>query len=319
MCMQILTVQGGIPLHALGFCQSHEHVFIAGGYPAQVLAHQHINDEQLSCAELLCYRAAGGRALVDAQPGGCGRSALALRRLSQKSGVHIIASTGFHKMMFYPDDHWIYRWNTDQLARWMLDELQTGMYERCDTEEPSGQTDIRAGQVKAALDAGPLAAQYEKLFAAAAMAAKACGAALMVHIEKGSDPVALAARLEKYGMPPSKTIFCHMDRSVADIHIHKKLCAGGIYMEYDTIARPHYHSDAQETAIIRDMLEAGFGKQVLLSLDTTRTRLKSYGGCGAPGLAYILKEFIPAMAHAGITQGQMADMLVGNPARVFSY
>jgi phosphotriesterase-related protein len=192
------------------------------------------------------------------------------------------------------------------------------MYMGCDAKAPARQTDIRAGQIKAALDAGPMTPQVEKLFRAAARAAAESGAPLMVHIERGGDPVALADRLEGWGAPPGRTIFCHMDRSVADIGVHRELCARGIYMEYDTVARPRHHSDAREIGIVAEMLEAGHGARLLMGTDATRARLRAYSGPSAPGLGYMLEKFIPAMEQRGVARPQIEAIFVGNPARAFS-
>lgn len=313
----IMSVKGPLDTSELKFCQSHEHLYIADGYSARIFDHQKIDDEALSTQELNMFRKAGGRTVVDAQPVGCGRDAHVLRRLSEKSDVHIIASTGFHKTLFYPEGHWLYKWNIDRLTRLYLDELLTGMYVACDVRPPEEQTDIRAGQIKTALDAGPFSMQYQKLFTAAANAAIESGLPMMVHIEPGSDPLLLADFLELRKMPADKTIFCHMDRSVQDIGIHKEICSRGIYLEFDTIARTKYHDDNREIEILTQMLDANYGGQILMSLDTTRARLRSYGNPSAPGLDYILTKFIPKLKTHGISEQVIERIFIGNPAHVF--
>ena len=312
----ITTVQGDISPGQLGFCQSHEHLSIARGYPAQIFSHQCIDDEDLSSRELEQYRQAGGCAVVDAQPVGCGRDARMLEEISRRSGVHIICSTGFHKMLFYPEGHWVYSFTVDELACLYIEELTRGMYVECDTGLPGRQTACRAGQVKAALDAGALTGQYKKMFRAAAKAANHTKAALMVHIESGSDPVALADFLQNEGVDPQRMIFCHMDRSIPDLAVHKKLCARGIYMEYDTVARPRCHSDEREAEIVLEMLEAGYESRLLMSLDVTRDRLLSYGG--TVGLGYIRKTFLPALSRRGVSTEQLESIFVTNPGRIFA-
>ncbi|MDR3335932.1 MAG: hypothetical protein LBT16_01895, partial [Treponema sp.] len=211
---RITTVLGTIPSPELGFCQSHEHLSIAKGYPAAVYPDQCIDDRGKSVEELALYRRAGGEALVDAQPLGCGRDAVILRKISEQSGVRIIASTGFHKMIFYPQGHWIYSINADDLTEIYTAELTRGMFTDGDNKYPETQSSIRSGQIKAALDGGEFSLQYEKLFSAAAEAAKVTGAALMVHVEKGSDPIALSDFLLRRGVSLDRVIFCHMDRMV---------------------------------------------------------------------------------------------------------
>lgn len=313
----VATVLGEISEVELGFCQCHEHLFISNGYPAEINPCQRIDDPVLSAVELAAYKNAGGGALIDAQPVGCGRGAKELSRISQESGVHIIASTGFHKMMFYPENHWIYRYDADRLTEVFASELTVGMYAGYfDVPKPEDRSAYRAGQIKCALDSGAFSRQYQKLFHAATEAAKLVGAPMMVHIEASSDPLMLAEFLYKSGVDLSRVAFCHMDRSIADLSVHKELCRRGIYMEYDTVARPKYHSDGRESEIVMEMMNAGFGKNLLMSLDTTRDRLTSYGG--EVGLCHILKRFIPTLKTYGVTTGQIKDIFINNPVRLYA-
>ncbi|MDR2630604.1 MAG: hypothetical protein LBC60_06755, partial [Spirochaetaceae bacterium] len=255
-------------------------------------------------------------ALVDAQPLGCGRDALMLRDISEKTGVRIIASTGFHKMTYYPPGHWIHTAGADELTRLFIAELREGMYLDGDRVYPQRQGPIRAGQIKTALDTEGLTPRYQKLFAAAAAAARVSGCALMAHIEKGSEPLGLSDYLCKQGLDPNRLIFCHLDRAVADTAVHRELCLRGGNLEYDTIGRLKYHDDEREAAIITEILEAGYEKQLLMSLDTTRARLRSYGG--SPGLSYILENFIPLLRRRGVSEAQIGAFFWQNPARVFA-
>jgi phosphotriesterase-related protein len=307
----ITTVLGDRAPEGLGFCQSHEHLFIRGS--AEINSAFCIDDLSKSIAELEGYYRAGGRALVDAQPPGCGRDSRVLAELSRRTGVHIIASTGFHRMIYYPEDHLIFKAGADELTGFFLGELNEGMY-----VEESGEPACagRAGQIKTALEAGAFDRQSRKLFIAAAEAAKESGCAVMVHVERDADPAALADFLLKQGLAPSRLIFCHLDRAIGDLGVHRELCRRGAYLEYDTIGRPKYHGDERETEIVLQLMEAGFAGQLLMSLDTTRARLSSYGG--SPGLCHIIESFIPLLKSRGLTEDHIRMFFVDNPARAFA-
>ena len=313
----ITTVLGEIPTEELGYCQCHEHLSIARNFFAGINPDICIDDREKSTSELLLYRAAGGRAIVDAQPAGCGRDAAMLEEISRRSGVHVIASTGFHRMMYYPEDHWIHQYDCDRLTRLYISELTEGMYALCDVGEPGERIGCRAGQVKAALDAGRVTDEYRKLLTAAADAAKETDRALMVHIEACSDPIGFADFLYKTGIKPDRVIFCHMDRSVPDLAVHAEICARGVTLEYDTVARPKHHDDMREAGIIVKMLQNGYEDQLLVSLDTTRSRLKSYGG--SIGLDYIITSFIPLLKQTGVSAEIIKKLFVSNPARIYSH
>jgi len=314
---RIVTVLGEIAPESLGYCQSHEHVCIVKGYPASVHPAQCIDDRDKSTEELEIFRRAGGNTIVDAQPIGAGRDANFLAEVSKRSGVHVISSTGFHKMMFYPEDHWVYRFDEDTLAALYISELREGMFVGADSGEPIERTIHKAGQLKVAMDVCGLTPQYEKLFSAAAQAAAETGAPLMIHVDIGSDALMMFDFLTKRSVKPAQMIFCHMDRATPDLAHHMELMKQGAYLEYDTIARDKYHDDTREIEILRYMLDADLGDQILMSLDVTRERLTSYGG--EPGLDYILREFIPKAEASGIGTEQMKRIFHENPARAFAY
>jgi phosphotriesterase-related protein len=322
--MVITTVLGDLAPEELGFCQSHEHLFIGRGRSAEINPVLCIDDLSKSLAELEGYYRAGGRALVDAQPPDCGRDARALAELSRRTGVHIIASTGFHRMIYYPENHTIFKAGADELTSFFLGELNQGMYVE---EEPAcaepgfgvpagGQSAGRAGQIKTALEKGAFDRQSQKLFIAAAEAAKESGCAVMVHVERDADPIALADFLQKEGLAPEQLIFCHLDRAIGDLGVHRELCRRGAYLEYDTIGRPKYHSDEREAEIVLQMTEAGFAGQLLMSLDVTRARLSSYGG--SPGLCHLIESFIPLLKSRGLTEDHIRLFFADNPSKAFA-
>jgi phosphotriesterase-related protein len=255
---------------------------------------------------------------VDAQPIGCGRDARALFSLSNQTNVHIVASTGFHRMAFYAPTHWIFNWDAHRLAELFEREITDGMFEPCDGTPPkSALPHCCAGQIKTALEPEGITGQRRTLFLAAARAAAHTSAPLMVHVERGSDPVGLVDFCEANGIPPQKMIFCHMDRVIDSLETHLALCRMGAYLEYDTIGRFKYHSDEREAERIEQIVSAGYINQLLLSLDTTRERLTSYGG--TIGLCYLIETFLPLLKTRGFTEQSIQQMLQKNPANAYAF
>ena len=299
------------------FFQSHEHLLIAQGRSGEINPALCFCNYEKSLQELRNYEAAGGQGIVDAQPVGCGRMAEELKRLSEASKVEIIASTGFHKMLFYPDTHWNFTASSDCLTDLYLQELKEGMYKDPDNVFPRNQTRVKAGQIKTAMDADDIDAQYEKMFTAAADAACITGAPLMVHIENGCNPEKYLQFLLHHGVKADQMIFCHMDRACKDIGVHKAFAEAGVFLEYDTIAREKYHSDEQEIELFLEMIHAGFEDSLLFSLDTTKERMRTYSG--KIGLDYILQTFLKKMTNRGITQETIDKISRKNPAVAFAW
>ena len=326
MKKQIMTVQGPVSPDQIAFCQCHEHLALSKGVSYQKNPVLLIDDPQKSTQEAIQLMHSGGSLIVDAQPGGCNRMESMLLSVSTHSGLHIVSSCGFHKLGFYPEDHWIFQMDDLSLSLFFLEELTHGMYQDIDHDSNpffspahnrSLQTSIRAGIVKMALDRENLSPRYRTLFSAGANAAIQANVPAMIHIEKDSDPIALFHFLKETGLSPSKMIFCHMDRAIADLSIHEQLLREGVYLEYDTIGRFKYHSDLCEIQIFQHMIEAGFEKQLLFSLDTTRARLKSYDS-SAIGLDYLLTTFVPLMKEHGITDQQIQEISHDNFIRIFT-
>ena len=310
---EIISVTGPVSPDELGFCQFHEHLMISRGKSYEVNPDILMDEPQKSLEEVKRYQAVGGMSIIDAQPGGCTRMAEGLAEISRQTGVHIICSTGFHKMLFYPEDHWIHRIDEDALYAYYKRELTQGTTDESDVTSPDGCSfeNVRAGIVKCALDSENLTPRYQRLFLAAARAAAECEKTMLIHVEAGSDPIRLLDFLQGTGLRPERLVFCHMDRAIPDLAVHKQILASGAYLEFDTIGRFKYHSDEEEIAIFQELIREGYEKQLLFSLDTTRARMRAYDPAGI-GLDYILTDFLPKMMYAGITKEQINRIAKGN-------
>lgn len=312
----IRTVLGEIPLQQLGFCQCHEHLMISKGASYDVNPALCIDDMEKSRQELLQYLSAGGRSLIDAQPVGCNRMEYALARLSENTGANILCCTGFHKLQFYPEDHWINTYSEQELSSIFIHEIEKGMFVGSDNSEPEEFCSFKASIIKTAFDKEGLTERYQRLFHSAINASLATNTPLMVHIEYGTNPLTLLDYLTSQGVPPGKLIFCHMDRA-CDISLIKKVVSRGVFAELDTIGRFKYHSDEDEINLIKELLAEGYGHQLLCSLDTTRERLKAYNP-QAVGLDYILRVFIPLMRKFGIDQNHIHNFFHENCIRALA-
>lgn len=314
---EIVTVTGPIAPEELGFCQCHEHIAMSKGKSWYLNPALRIDDMAKSLEEVRRYKSCGGDSFIDAQPCGCNRMAEELRKLSVKSGVHIIASTGFHKLCFYPDSHWIHFISEAELEEVFVRELTTGMYTDADCTYPSVQSSVKAGIIKTAYDTEELSPGYKKLFRAAASASLKAERIIMIHVEQDTNPILLQDFLLNLGMQPENLMFCHMDRACKDIRIHEDVLKKGSYLEFDTIGRFKYHSDEHEIQIIQSLVDIGYATQLLYSLDTTSDRLMSYNP-DAIGLNYILTKFNASLKSSGISEDIIHMLSIENPARILT-
>jgi len=312
----IQTVLGSVPVDQIKFCHSHEHLFLAEGQPAKINPALRIDNYQLTIEELKSFKKVGGTTVVDCQPIGSGRMEQHLVDASKDTGVQIIASTGFHKLSFYPGSHWIHTYSQSQLEDIFTHELTRGMFVKTDNKKPSKFIPHLAGTIKTAIDEEREKDSEKKWFYAAAKASKKTGTPIICHTESSKQGEILSEFYIDCGVNPEQIIICHLDRHLGNLEAHKKIADKGVFIEYDTIGRFKYHSDSEEASIIIQMLEWGLEDSILLGLDTTRQRLKSYGG--SIGLDYIKKNFIPTLKKYGVSDRVIEKMMVHNPRKALS-
>jgi predicted metal-dependent phosphotriesterase family hydrolase len=227
-----------------------------------------------------------------------------------------VASTGFHKRYFYPEDFWAKKATVEKIARLFVSEIEQGAYSYDFAKPFSERSSVRAGVIKVATDKEGLDSYYTKVFSAAAIAHRKTGAPVLTHTELSTYGVQQARFLIERGVVPECIIISHMDR-VIDIENNLQLARIGVFLDYDTIAREKYHSDEEEVALIKEMVTCGYGERIVLGMDTTRERLSAYGG--AVGLDYVLTEFRNTLVRAKISEQTVQIMLTKNPQHVLTF
>ena len=132
---------------------------------------------------------------------------------------------------------------------------------------------------------------------------------------------------EEAGADLSRTIMDHIDRAVRDRSNRIAVAETGVYMEYDLFGREGYYppehrkidlpNDHMRINEIIDLMERGFTDQILISQDIwNKTQRRKYGGWG---YAHILDNAVPVMKSKGMTDDDIRHLMVGNPARVFTF
>jgi len=109
-----------------------------------------------------------------------------------------------------------------------------------------------------------------------------------------------------------------MDREIKPLSFYLPVLEKGITLEFDTIGRFKYHDDESEAKLIKELIDAGYGNQILCSLDTTRERLKAYHPEGI-GLRYLFTSFFPLLREYGITEAQIEKMTHDNFVRLYNH
>jgi phosphotriesterase-related protein len=255
----ITTVLGSVAPSKFGIVDAHSHVWIepvAGGADdAPVL-----DDEALIVDGLRAYRDSHGSAIVDCQPANCGRNGNVLRRLAQRSGVHLIACTGFHRKRYYAPTPPLWEMSAESAADLFVRELTIGL-----TETVGNTQLVRAGFIKIAGEA-TLADTPQHLLEAAAIACREADCAILMHTEKGAAVEAFLQFFLDHDVDPQRLVFCHVDKR-ADFGFHQELAQAGAMLEYDTFFRPKYAPESNVWPLLEKMIAAGHAAQVALATD----------------------------------------------------
>ncbi len=109
----------------------------------------------------------------------------------------------------------------------------------------------------------------------------------------------------------------HMDRN-PDMYTHLKIAETGAYLQYDTPSRVKYFPESTFVDLLRGMIDAGYGKQILWGGDLARkSYFISYGG--GPGLAYVPGKFARRLSEQGFDDEILDDLFIHNPARALAF
>jgi len=289
-----MTVLGPIPAAELGVTDAHDHLFLRS--PA--LPGQDFDDVEKAVEEV-----AGSdlETIVEVTPIGLGRNPAGMREVSGRTGVHIVAATGYHRDAHYPPGHWVHTATVEQLAERIVADLRDGM---------DGEA-ARAGVIKAGVSYQRITASEGRRLVAAAVASKETGAPILVHTEIGTMGHEIVDLLTREGVAPDRIILAHLDRN-PDLELHSEIADRGVWLEYDTVGRIKYRPDSQ----LLDLIAAGRQDRMMLGLDLgQRDYFRAFGG--GPGLGYLMKRFVPRLRKR-IGDDAVRGILVENPARAFA-
>jgi phosphotriesterase-related protein len=154
------------------------------------------------------------------------------------------------------------------------------------------------------------------VFRAAALAQAQTGVAITTHTTRwGTLAMEQIALLEEYGADLSRVIIGHLGDRVG-VHHLLPIAEKGVYVEVDNIGYLDYQPEWVRADNVANLVHAGFVKQVLLSEDICMLNHLKY--TGGKGYGYILEVFVPMLRERGVTDEQIHQMMVTNPANVFS-
>ena len=307
--MHVRTATGDIAPSLLGRTNYHEHLFQV----SPLLPGDALDDEALSGREAASLAESGFDAMIDATPLGLGRDAAAIARISRRTGLRVVMSTGAHRSEHYAAGHPLLQATTAQLHAAFAADLTRGAD---GTDQGSADEAVLAGLIKTGIDYWRIDSFAGRVLEAAAAAHEETGAPIMVHLEHGSAAFEVLDVLASHGVGAHRVVLAHVDRN-PDPGLHAALAERGAYLGYDGAARHREWPDSALVACLAEVVEAGGGDRVLLGGDVARrSRYRAYGGM--PGLAYLGERFVPRLREA-VGDAALERILVDNPARLLAW
>jgi phosphotriesterase-related protein len=299
----IRTINGDIDSFG-GRVLAHEHLQIDLSErkgPETILGPAHEADITADLA--IAVREHGLKAVVDLGADRFGRDPLAYRRIAAGAGLHVVCATGYYwdPIPSYAEDA-----STDALRTRMVTELTEGI----------DDTGIRCGVIKIGTDSAPPSAATARIFAAAAQAATATGAAVVTHTTKPEQAWWQIEHLRAGGLDPSRILISHMHLfgTVEDL-----VAVGrhGVFMGIDQIGFAKGLGYEKLADLVAGACAEGLVNQLIISSDMARhTRLRRFGGTS---YATLFTEFLPRLRTRGVTEAQIDTMMQRNPETLLHF
>ena len=297
------TVLGQVPVHQLGLVLPHEHL-IVDTYDVRRSAEMVLLEPETMVREVELFKAAGGGTLVDQTIYGLHPEPEKLAYISEKTGVHIIAGTGFYWDVYYPE--WLHSMSTADITKRLVTHITEGL--------PG--TSIKAGFI------GELGTHHreikpteKRVLEAAAHAQRETGTPIGTHAlftEIGIDQLNI---LEDAGADLDITIIGHCDTN-RDLNYSRKLLKRGVWIAYDAVGQFDKQSDELRAQSIATLIAEGYLEKILISTDiAARSRLAIHGG---NGYAHLITHFLPKLKAAGVTDEQIQTLTEKNPQKILA-
>jgi phosphotriesterase-related protein len=303
---QIITVNGTISSGEMGKTLHHEHLLVdfigadSTGY--------HRWDKDSVVAKVLPYlleiKKLGYKTLVECTPAYLGRDPELLKMLSEKSGIQLITNTGYYGAVdakFLPPH--AFSGTAEELAKRWIAEFENGI-------EGTG---VFPGFIKISVERKSLKPIHIKIVEAACITHKATGLTIMSHTGPAIPAFEQLEILKENRIHPSAFIWTHAQNET-DIEMHIDAARKGAWIAFDNFSEKQVDRYIE---FARKMKKEGLLQKVLFSHDAGWYRPGEPGGGEFRGFTEIENILIPALRENGLSQQDIHQLFVLNPAEAF--
>jgi phosphotriesterase-related protein len=257
-----------------------------------------MQDAELMAEEMRIAKSEGISCIVDGGHPDMGRDINFLRRISQMSGLPIVAGGGFYTQPFYPKE--LDTMSEEQIVQALIKQTET---------DPIGVF----GEIGSWDD---ITATERKVFRAIGKAHVATNLPIFTHTGiPGKSALEQLDILEDAGVKPNRIVIGHVGNLVdPQVQVHKALCRRGAFVGFDRQGGP---GDTQQVPLVMALLEAGYAENLMFSADISNAgQMKKNGG---QGYAKTLTVFVPKIKAAGASDDVLHTIMVDNPRRFLAF
>lgn len=333
----IRTVLGDIQPDEAGLVLPHEHTHIL--WPGAEFDHRAAFDwddvvGQLADEFRLGAELFGLKTLVDCTTVEMGRHPKMLCAASERSGVNVVAATGFFCESMGIPYHWR-RQSVDEIAEFFVRDIREGIIGsevRCGIiKVSSGQDDARPHPSPEGPGGRHMGEYEQRVFRAAARAQNLTGCPITTHIDPADWAVTniglehLELLIEE-GADPQKVIIGHT--FYATIEQFEEIVSRGAYVQLDNFGTK-WRGLSDDTAVdlMAQLIERGYLDQLLLTFDRfwyqsrgdrPFTELDPEVATRMP-LSFLPDDLMPRMRARGIDEEAIRRITMDNPARLLAF
>jgi phosphotriesterase-related protein len=306
----IESVCGPLSPADLGFTLMHEHVLVANwsmrqSFPDYVDVPRVVEE---AVTQLRAVRERGVRTIVDLTPINLGRDVAVMHTVAERSGMQIIAATGF----YWHEEPWMEQWDHDTLLGYLVRDITEGIQ----------GTPIKAGIIKCATDRHGVTDLNRKLLEISARAHRRTGVPISTHTSV-AHRTGLAQQdvFAAEGVDLGRVVIGHCG-DTEDLDHLEQILRRGSTIGMDRFGIDVFLPTAARVRTIAALCARGWAGQMVLSHDASchidwfppaliRQAVPNWN------FRHIPDDVVPALRAAGVSDADVRQMTVDNPRRIF--
>jgi phosphotriesterase-related protein len=318
---EVQTFTGPVDAAELGLTLIHEHVFVGHPELDLNLPHPEWNEpamHQAAVDGLERLWDLGVRTVVDLTVLGLGRDVARVAKVAASTRIRLLASTGYYTAdvlpaYFHTHGPGLLVDGPDPLVELFVRDIEDGI----------ADTGIRAAMLKVVTDRPGITDDVRRVMIAAAEAHLHTGVPITTHThapsQNGRDQLAF---FRECGVAPERLIIGHCGDS-QDLDYLRELMDAGATIGLDRFGMEHVLPDEARIETLVALLRLGYAEKMVLSHDAaffSRVTPPSWRARHTPHwhMENIPRRVVPRLLAEGVTEDDMHQLLVVNPARLLA-